>query len=119
MPIGSAVLTRALQKVGSWYSINIGSETFNTWGAGSITYTAFSGEGIIFTRGQVDVSLAWGVAAEADAVGLFTMDSLFPEGSKILVTHRGTNYETIGEPDVPTFSGNDLTKIIQLRRLVI
>lgn len=118
MAIGSAVLTRALQKIGSWVNINIGSETFNDYGDGSLTFTAYSGEGYVFHRSEIDVSRAFGMSNEADAAGYFTMASNFPAGSKIEITYRGDNYEMVGEPIVPPFSGNDLLKIIGLRKKV-
>src|SRR3990167_465937 len=98
MAIGSSVLTRALQKIGSWANINIGSETYNAYGDGSVTFTAYSGEGYVFQRSDIDTSTFPGLLSEADAIGYFTMSSLFPLGSKIEVTFRGINYETVGEP---------------------
>lgn len=118
MPIGSAVLNRAIQKIGSWIAINIGSETFTPYGDGSVTFTAFSGEGYVFNRNEIDVSSIYGVRQDADAIGYFTMASAFPVGSKIEITFRGDNFETLGEAVVPTFSGNDLLKIINLRKKV-
>jgi hypothetical protein len=118
MPIGSAVLNRALQKIGSWININIGSENFNEYGDGSVFFTAFSGEGYIFHRSEMDTSMSFGMLNEADAMGYFTMASNFPVGSKIEITYRGTNFETLGEAITPQFSGADLIQIVNLRKKV-
>lgn len=125
MVIGSAVLSRALQKIGSWININIGSLTINEYGDGSVTFVDseadwgfYSGEGYIFHRTDIDTSAFPGILNEADAIGYFTMSSPFPYGSKIEITFRGDTYETLGEPVVPPFSGNDLLQIINLRKKV-
>lgn len=120
MPIGSALLDKAMQRIGSWININVGSDTYDTsgYGAGSLTFTAFSGEGYVQVLTDFDDSVRAGVLGVGDAIAYFRMNATLPLGSKMEITHQGVNYETISDPIIPHISGNQLLKQVNLRRKV-
>jgi len=118
MTIGSGVLDKAITKIGSWVNINIGSESYNIYGDGSVSFTAFSGEGYIQVLTDIDESVRAGIQNTGDAVGYFRMNSTLPLGSRIYITHQGINYDIVTDVTIPHISGNQLLKTVNLRRRV-
>lgn len=116
MPLGSATLDRVLQKIGSWVTINVGSHTFNDYGDGSATFTAYSGEGYVQVLNDLDDPVREGVLNAGDALGYFRMSATLPAGSIIYIIHQGLNYDVVGGPLIPHLSGNQLLQQVNLRR---
>jgi hypothetical protein len=118
MTITSATLDRVINKVGSPYSIYIGSSCWDEYGGGSVAFTGSVATGYIQVLTDSDLSVRAGILNIGDAIGYFKMDANFPTGSKVEVDHQNTRWETIGEDIVPHISGNQLMKQIYLRKKV-
>ena len=116
--VTSTTLDKVMNTVGSPITINIGSETSDDYGTGSLSFTGSVATGYVQVLSESDDSVREGVLDVGDAVGFFKVDASFPIGSKIEIEHQGITFETIGEQVVPHIYGNQLMKQINLRRKV-
>ena len=116
--VDSTTLNRVINKVGSPYTINIGSITFDNYGTGSLTFAGSVAIGYVQVQSVIDDSVRYGILNIGDAVGYFKMDANFPLGSKVEVIHQGITFEAISEQEIPHISGNQLMKQLNLRRKV-
>jgi hypothetical protein len=118
MTITSTTLDRVINKVGSPYTIYLGSDTWDSYGQGSVTFTGSVAVGYVQVLTDSDQSVRAGVLNIGDGIGYFKVDANFPTGSKIEIDHQGARWETIGEDIVPHISGNQLMKQVYLRKKV-
>ena len=118
MTITSVTLDRVIDKIGSPYSIYLGSDTWDSYGGGSVSFTGSVAKGYVQVMTDMDESVRAGVLNIGDAIGYFKVDANFPNGSKIEVDHQGARYETIGEDIIPHIAGNQLMKQVTLRKKV-
>src|SRR3990167_730143 len=118
MVVTSATLNKAINKLGSPYTIYVGSGTYDAYGTGSVTFTGSVATGYVDVLTSNDESVIAGVLNIGDARGYFKMDAIFPHGSVIEIEHQGIQFEGVGDVFPPHLSGNQLMKEIQLRRKV-
>ena len=122
MAVTHTTINSILNKIGSMYVIRLGSESYDIYGAGSVAFSTFSGIGYVQVLDDRDESVRAGLLNIGDAVGYFKLSidagSVIQSGSKIQVTHQGTNYQGFGDPGIPHLSGNQLLRIVNLRRVV-
>lgn|SRR3990167_5357712 len=116
MPTTSSTLDKVINKVGSPYTIYVGSISFDAYGTGSVDFGAGSvATGYVQVLTTDDLSVRAGVLNVGDALGFFKMDASFPAGSKIEINHQGIRFEGLGDVFPPHLSGNQLMKQIALR----
>ena len=118
MAITSVTLDRVIDKIGSPYSIYLGSSTWDEYGGGSVAFAGSVAKGYVQVMTDLDDSVKAGILNVGDAIGYFKVDANFPTGYKIEVDHQGDRYETIGEDIIPHIAGNQLMRQITLRKKV-
>ena len=118
MAISSATLDKTLNAIGSTYPIRVGSQTFNTYGEGSLTWTNTTETGYVRILTETDQVVQAGILNVGDGRGYFKQSAAIPPGSVIQVSHQGFWYDMVGDPIQPAISGNKLIKQINLRKVM-
>jgi hypothetical protein len=118
MTVTSTTLDAVLNKIGSWYTINVGSEVIDIRGNGSVNWVVFSGVGYVQILNNTDDAVQMGLMNIGDALGYFKLSSNITVGSKLKINHQGYWYEMMGDPLIPHISGNQLLKQVNLRKVI-
>ena len=116
--VDSTTLDKVINKIGSAYTIRLGSITFDNYGTGSLAFTGSVATGYVQVLTESDDSVRYGVLNVGDAVGYFKVDASFPLGSAVEIIHQGITFETTSEQIIPHIAGSQLMKQVNMRRKV-